>query len=674
MAKKRKKRQTTKRSVSQPSRRVVAALDEAMELFEDGHHDEAQARLVQLAQRYPRSKPVLNALLSLYYELQDWASFARYSEQLLPLERGHDRAEVLNNLVFAYTQLMFPALAWQTGKELIAQHPDFPDVDRIKTFVQSAETFLHEQAAELLGTTDLTLEDQMNVLIQHDRVRFYTESGQAEKAITAAESLLEKVPNLIPILNNLSLSHFVAGNTDQAVAAAERVLAQAPDNFHALANLTRYSFLTAQFDAARQYAARLKQVRIDNPDLEPKQAEALAFLGDDEGVRDAYQRAEERYDELPPLLLHLAAAAHYRLGDEKTAWRLWQEVVKREPSFSLAQENLADRHLPVGERDAPWYWSLPYWFSSDFRRGFDQLMDQVGRTKSNKAVESAARALLEKYPYMPRLFPHILDRGDRTARDFVINFTRIAETPELARALYDFALRQYGADDVRMEAMQFVSEHYPELLPEDKKVPMWLQGRQTEVFLMGFEIYHESEPSEDMADEILDMHEEAHDFLLEGEAEEAEQLLRQIIGAAPDFPSAYNQLAVAYQMQDRQEEARALVVETHARFPDYLFARVALARFYSQENRIEEAKDLLDPIMRLNRLHISEFRALAQAQMEIALADGNKDAAHSWLDMWEQVDEDHPDLLKWRMLIEGADSLLRNLQKLTDRLGRRRGR
>ncbi|NIP32655.1 hypothetical protein GWO25_02005, partial [Candidatus Saccharibacteria bacterium] len=53
--------------------------------------------------------------------------------------------------------------------------------------------------------------------------------------------MLEKVPDMVPILNNLSLSQFTVGEVDQARETAEKVLAIDPENFHALGNLVRYN-------------------------------------------------------------------------------------------------------------------------------------------------------------------------------------------------------------------------------------------------------------------------------------------------------------------------------------------------------------------------------------------------------------------------------------------------
>lgn len=643
----------------------------AMALFEDGDTIAAQRHLLQLAAQHPRNKPVLLALLEVCQAMKDWRTYAFHGEQLLLLEQGKDQAETLNNLVFAHIQLLYPALAWHFARELITQYPDFEHIQQAKSFVESTEPFLLQEAEELEGTADLTAAEKIDLMVQHDRVRFYTESGHPKAAIPVAESLLEKVPDMIPILNNLSLSQFMLGDVEQAITAAQKVLALSPDNFHALGNLTRFTFLSGQFDQAREYAGRLQEITSDNPDLEVKQVEALAFLGDDEGVQAAYERAKARHGELSPLLLHLAAVASYRLGDEKMAWRLWREAIKLLPSFDMAQESLAQRRLPVGERDVPWYWSFRYWFSSDFQQALDKIFSKDVRRMSNQAVERAMKSLLVERPYLPKLFPHMLERGDRATREFVLNFIRVVATPELLQTLYDFALGRYGADDLRLEAIQFISRNHPTMLPENKQVPMWIKGQQTEMFMLGFEISDEPELVEGITEDILDKHQAAYDLLLSGEPEAAERLLQEIIAIAPHFYSAYNHLAVAYERQGRNEEARALVEETHARFPDYLFARVALARILAREKRIEEARDLLLPVMRQQKLHISEFRALASAQMAIALADGRPDAARTWLEMWRQIEDDNPELIEWQLRIEGPGQLLQGLQNL---MGRSRGK
>lgn len=640
-----------------PSRKLKQRLDAARELFEEGAGDEALRELAQLADEYPRSKPILYELLFVCYEMEDWRSLARYSERLLPMEKGRDRAITLNNLVGAYSRLFYPALAWQRARELVKRHPQFPGRDQIEAFADNAEEFLRGEAARLMPESDLAPVEKLKVLVQHDRVHFYTESGQPQQAIEAAEAVLDRVPNLVPVLNNLSLAHFTGGDPQEAIAVAERALAQAPENVHALANLTRFCFLTARFDEAEQYASRLKELDDGEPGLELKRAEALSYLGDDEGVRDAYQRVKEGSDNLPLLLLHLGAVAHFRLGNEKTAWRLWRKAVRQDPAITLAKENLADRDAPAGKRNAPWYWTLPYWMSGDFSRELRTMAERIDRAEeqSDESIENPARSLLEHNPALIQLFPHILERGDGWARQSVVNVIRIAEMPELWPVLYEFAMGRHGTDDLRLEVAHFLRDEHSEMLPPDGKVTMWVQGEQRDLRLMGFEVHDEPEPPDDVPDDVLEKSEEAYDLLVEGEAEETEPLLEEIIAAAPNYAAPYNHLAVAYEQQGRHEEARTLAEETYARFPDYLFARVKMARYAITDGRIEEAEALLAPIVRRDRLHISEFRALADAQIALAMAQGNEEAARSWLEMWAEMDEDHPGVAYWRSRLEGPE-------------------
>ena len=72
---------------------------------------------------------------------------------------------------------------------------------------------------------------------------------------------------------------------------------------------------------------------------------------------------------------------------------------------------------------------------------------------------------------------------------------------------------------------------------------------------------------------------------------------------------------------------------------------------------------MVEPLLRLAQLHISEFQALADVQMEIALAENEKDAARSWLDMWRQIEPDNQQLLAWQVRIDGP-RLIKGLQNL----------
>ncbi len=652
---KRKPRRSAKRS----SVKLMRTLAAAMEVFEDGDIVLARQQLFQLASQYPNSKPILLAILEVSEQIEDWHTYAYYGERLLHKEQGEELAELRNNLIYAYNQLMCPALALQHAQELIVQPTDVAYIEQAKSFVETVEPMLLQEADGIIDSTAFTEDEKFGLMVLHERTQLLTVSGHPDEAIHDAELLLDEVPNALPILNNLSLSRFLTGDVDQAIATAQDVLTQDPDNFHALGNLVRYTFLTARFDEAQTYALRLQKITNDNSDLELKQAEAYSFLGDDAQVWAAYERAKNNSEDLPPMLLHLAAVAAYRLGNEKSAWQLWQEAIELMPSFEMAQASLAEKRSPKSERDIPWYWSFQYWFSQDFGQVLKKHLGRNVQRMSEKRIEQGMKSLLAERPYLPKLFPYMLERGDRQTRDFVLNFIRITETPGLLQICYDFGQSPYGADDLRMEAIQFIAQNHPTMLPEDKLVPMWINGQRTELLMLGFEITEEPEDFETVPDKILEKHERAYDLLMDREPEAAEVILQEIITDAPEFYSAYNQLALAYEMQGRSEEARALVEETHARFPDYLFTRVALARIKAQDKQLEEARALIQPLLRLSKLHISEFRALAKVQMEISLADNQAEAARTWLEMWEQVEVDNPEHIQWKMRIEGPNFMQR---------------
>ena len=126
------------------------------------------------------------------------------------------------------------------------------------------------------------------------------------------------------------------------------------------------------------------------------------------------------------------------------------------------------------------------------------------------------------------------------------------------------------------------------------------------------------------------------------------------------MPDLLNNLAMAYDLQGRHEDAVALTRQIHDRHPDYLFARVALAKLHLQKREITEARALLDPLLTRKRWHFSEYAAFCGAQIELSLAEGNREAAQSWLDMWANVDPDHPGLEAYRSRL-GRSGRLKNV-------------
>ena len=397
----RKKTRKAQRSAQRPPAKIMREIAAARELFDEGEDAAAHQKLHLLVQRHPRSKPALITFLELCQEMDDWQTFAYYSEQLLQLERGEERAETLNNLAYAHIRLVYPALAWHYANEIVTQHPDFTGFEEAKSFVAATVPLLLLESNEITDSTAISESEKLERMVLYDRLRFYTESGYAQDAIRVAEPLLQNEPDSISVLNNLSLTQFMIGDFAQAKTTAGKVIDRDPDNYHALSNLVRYHFLTGQFDEAQAFAGRLRQAISDLPDFEVKRAEAFAYLGDDEQVWATYERTKEKFNEFSPLHLHLAAAASYRLGDQKTAWKLWRQALKLLPSFAMARACLEERWLPEGERQIPWYWSFPYWFSQDLAKLLDKHLGADIRRYNEKSIDRGMKSLLAETAVSP---------------------------------------------------------------------------------------------------------------------------------------------------------------------------------------------------------------------------------------------------------------------------------
>jgi predicted Zn-dependent protease len=82
--------------------------------------------------------------------------------------------------------------------------------------------------------------------------------------------------------------------------------------------------------------------------------------------------------------------------------------------------------------------------------------------------------------------------------------------------------------------------------------------------------------------------------------------------------------------------------------PDYFFARIGMARLAVREHQLDRARELLRPLLEQQRFHISEFDALCNANAELYFAEGSRDGARSWVDLWASVNPNHPGIAQWR--------------------------
>jgi tetratricopeptide (TPR) repeat protein len=625
-----------KKQHSRPAPRVIPRryrddLDEAQKLFDKKRWDEARDKLEDLDRCLPGQPDILTNLVNVYYELRDTEGYQSASERLLQVDRNN--ADATLGLAGAYLSNGRPMLALRAFREFVRRWPDHSRANEVRKTI----TDLDDMMPELLQDLDLPTEQAGELAAQHEKVQSLLAQGRYREVRQAAETILKCAPKFAPALNNLSMAQWSDGHSDQAIASAQRVLEFEPDNIHALSNLVRFLCAAGRQNDARLYAERLKVSLAPATDAVFKKVEGLSYLGDDQGVLELVRQIEqdtetEHSARLTAMFYHLAGVAARRMGQEGEARSYWQRSLKLSPGFQFAKENLDDLKKTVGERHGPWSFSFPHWVSHkailDFERA---IRPALGR--DDAVVERAARRYVYGHPDIVAVAPVLLERGDPQGREFVVNLARLSKSPELMGLLKDFALSQNGPDKLRLEAAQLVRE--TGLLPAGP-TRIWSKGEWRDLLLLGFEIYDEPELTVH-SPQVTEWMQDAVLALRERDVQRAEPLLRKALAEEPDRPDLLNNLAVVYELRGQHQEKEALVREIHERYPDYFFGRVNMARQCIREGNYERARLLLDPLLRQNRMHTSEFVALCTAEIELHLAQGNVDVARSWFDFWDST-------------------------------------
>lgn len=626
-----------------PPESPASGLKEVDRLIQQRKLIEARHVLESLHRRYPDQPAILRKLADLHYRLKDLGPYQRACESLLALTP--DDANLQIELGDAYLINGRPALALRIFQRFLEQHPRSPRAAEVRANIGKLEAVIDE----LLDQSGLTGPAALEFAELHEALQGALSRGEFAAVPAFAEQLLARKPDFAPALNNLSQSYLLTDQVDLAIATAQRVLAFEPANVHALANLVYFHCRIGQPDRAHEYAVRLRQSDQPAADKWLKVAEALSFLGDDEGVLATFERAQQ--DPAPrgaemALLYHLAAVAELRQGREHAALRLWQQALKLNPGLEIARANLADMRKPIGQRHAPWPYDFAHWVSSTT---IAQIAEAVGTHRGNEVPTRAIRTFLAQRPDIAALAPILLDRGDPTARQFALMLAETAATPELHAALYDFARSQRGPDSMRNQAAGLADG--ADLIP-DRKIRMWIDGKWSDLELMGFEI--SGEPTSSFGPQVEPLALRATEALHARQGAKAEQLLKQALALEPESPALLNNLALAYEQQGRREAAEALTREIHARFPDYIFAGVALARLHLRDGDPAAAEELLAPLFKRRRLHYAEAAMLFSTRIDVDIALDKHDAARTWLDMWAGIDPDNPAITRYRQLLGGV--------------------
>jgi tetratricopeptide (TPR) repeat protein len=631
---KKKKRADRKQKRERPvPSHVAAGLREATACLRRREPDRAVTILERLAKTHSRDRDVLLLLAEAYQGTGDMMRYQSVAQRLTELAPNSPDLRLM--LAGASLVNCFPAHALQAFQQFLERWPDHAEAGEARRTVADVEPTVRSMLAEY----GLPWPEGLEVAVRHEDVQLLLNEGDYAKLHEVAGRLLQRVPDFVPAWNNSGEAYFREGRYADAIAAARRALELSPDNFHALSNLTRYLLLTGQADEARATAERLKAVASPNPDSWVKKAEALSYLGDDEGVLAAWRGAEQAGAEpLGPhagFLNHLAAVAFFRQGKVEEARDLWRAALKKSPGLGLARDNLEDLKKPVGERHAPWPFAFNYWAQAPAIR---ELVSQIGKGDEDRVREGALR-FLTRHPEVAALVPLLLDRGDPGGRLFALRLALIARTPELLAALRDFARGQRGPDQARLEAANAAAE--AGLLPAGP-TRLWMRGEWSESLLLSFEVTHEPTPRH--PPEVDAVGSEGLVALRAGDGVRGEQFFRQALEMAPNAPDLLNNLAAALAVQGRHRESDDLVRRVYELSPDYFFGRVGMARIAIRAGELDKAAEYLQPLLLQRKLHVTELDALAAAEIEMARAKKLPEAAMTWVKLLADLYPESPNL------------------------------
>jgi len=233
-------------------KRLREDLAEVDDLVEERDLSAARQLLYELDHQYPGRLEVVSFLAEVAYDLGDMESYQYGCEQWLRLEPDND--EVALGLAGAYLSNARPCLALRAFRDFLKKWPNHPHASDARQTVAGLE----ETLPALLAGAGLSDEDGYQISLLHEEMQSYLNQGKYAQARRLGEEVLQRKPNYVPALNNLSAIYFMDGDTAQAIATARRVLDAQPHNIHALSNLIHYLCAIAQVDEARALAPRLK--------------------------------------------------------------------------------------------------------------------------------------------------------------------------------------------------------------------------------------------------------------------------------------------------------------------------------------------------------------------------------------------------------------------------------
>ena len=618
------------------------------DLLKQNDYKTAREMLLEYIERYPKITRPYWLLSKVCAGLEDGVGAFWAAEQLLEVgERDYE-----NYLLYraACTQNRMPATLIDCDEQMQRRFR-LPSLqlpgEEINFAAMRVELLAAFKNDCVLGGDDITPysdEQLLDLLQRQEKATLYLSSQRFDLAIRHCDKLIVRYPFFRSAYNNKALAVML----DQGPDAAEPFLQQAfehhPDNLFAIAFKIRQLALLGRYEELPGYCERLAavpQIFPNKHDFFTGKIEAFAWADDLERIIETYQLVLEEYGDEgwdlnhPPCAqaMHHAAVAYARVGDSESAIELWESIPRG--TLDIVDENLADIQNPIGEQNGPWFFEYGQWLPKQLfdtiRKESKQYPKQEHTDKEErmKLIAEHIKPILTKafieLPSLGGTLVDMLKRGGEDSRNWVRLCLEHCPAEELKSAVLDFIAGQAGSDECRNDFVMTCSRFG--WLPSNT-VQFWLEGAETTMQVSNLEIYWESD--EEQYPLSPDGH---HKFAASTQAlrdeniGKAMKLLNEINDQEPGNVSVLYNLAVCYLRLGQEDVFYARLEQLMQEFPDYLFGRVALAQRLIKQDRLEEAMELMKPLYEMTRMHGSEFKAFAGAQIFYHLAKGDVDMA-----------------------------------------------
>ncbi|ESA36255.1 tetratricopeptide tpr-2 repeat protein [Leptolyngbya sp. Heron Island J] len=618
---------------------LTTELAHAKALIRREQWTDAHSLLTRLKSSHPKDLDVLTHLLEVYDEMGQLHRHQATCEEFLAIKPNDARVNFL--LGYAYMLNYYPLLGVQQYRYAIERWPDYESSAEAKEHLAMIEPNLPVVLEEL----GLSYPDDWDLGILHEQTRAYTTTGQAQKAIDTAQSLIQQRPDFVHAYNSLAWAYVANNQYETAIATFQTALEQHPESISLRADLIQCFCFRGNFAAAEPHKAPLLANSSLDPDEMTRQAKALAYLDDMAGILNllaSVPPVPEKNNQpvVSGLFHHLVAVALVRQGDLATARKHWQLALELSPDMAIAKENLDDFDMTPTFKEGPWPFELNSWVATSVYQDLRQVAFALTPDRTPQpALVTAVNTLLETHPFISQLVPVWLKRGSPRARMLAIAIAKSHPNAEHLAALNTFAGSTHGSESQRYHIASYLDRHQQLTITQ-----LWLNGKwQERLPLANYEIVPEpaavqSSDTQALLDKALKK------IALESPkaAETAEAYLQQALAIEPHNPILLNNLALAYTHQERLTESRQLTQQIIDEYPEDVDSRIALTQLYLQEENLDAAETVLNQLLQQSSFTEDSLVSLMLTRSRLLMLQGQEDMARLWFQEVLPMVKEHP--------------------------------